>query len=120
MKLPEASENIYPRSRENFKAILDRYFQTTPDALIEQSIEKLMEDKTLAVNQVEFGAKFTNEFKELLDQAKISKNPSARIHFAIEAIFVPEANWSVWGETAVPLRKFRELFRNSFFKEWPN
>ena len=120
MKLPEPAENIYPRSRENFKAILDRYFPTTSDTLIEQSIEKLIEDKFLAINQVEFGARFVAENNELLNKANFSELPSARLKYAIMAIFYPRDQWSTSGANLERLEKFRELYRDSFFKEWPN
>lgn len=119
MKLPDPSENIYPRSRENISAILIHYFPQESDNTIGQSVNQFLENKTFSLNQIEFGAKFASENKHLLDQAKISKQPYPRIKFALEAVFFPESEWTVWGETAVPMRRFRELFRDSFFKDWP-
>ncbi len=119
MKLPEASENIFPRSRENFQAILDHYFPRVPDEDIEKSIEQLMNDKSLSLNQVEFGARFIVENEELLDKAKFSKLPSARLHYAIMSVFSPREKWETSGANTARLEHFRKLYRDSFFKTWP-
>ncbi len=119
MKLPDASENLYPRSKENYKAILDHYFPRVPDEDFEKSIDQFMKNKTLSLNQVEFGARFTFENEELLDKAEFSKLPSARIHYAIMAIFYPRDQWSTSGANMERLEHFRKLYRDSFFKNWP-
>jgi hypothetical protein len=119
MILPKASENLYPRSRENFKAILAHYFPRVPDEDIEKSIELLMKNKSLSLNQVEFGARFTIENEELLNKAEFSKLPSARIHYAVMSIFFSKEQWNTSGANMQRLEHFRELYRDSFFKKWP-
>ncbi len=119
MKLPNPSENIYPRSEENIRAILDHYFPTTSEKLIEESLHQLVENKKLYLNHIEFGAKFINENEKLLDEANFSKLPSARIDFALMAIFQPRKDWHTSGKNTERLEQFRQLYRDLFFKEWP-
>ena len=119
MKLPEASDNIYPRSKENIRAILDHYFPTTSEKLIEESLAKLVENKKLYLNHIEFGARFIKENEKLLDQADFAELPSARIHYALMAVFQPRKDWSTSGANTQRLEHFRELYRDSFFKDWP-
>ena len=119
MKLPEPSENIYPRSKENIMAILEHYFPTTSDKLIEESLGQFLENKRLSLNQIEFGAKFILENEELLDEAEFSNLPSARIHYALMAIFSPRKDWRTSGNNTKRLEHFRQLYRDSFFKDWP-
>lgn len=119
MKLPNASENIYPRSKENIRAILDQYFPTTLDKLLEESLDQFLEKKKLSLNQIEFGAKFIIENKEILEEAEFSKLPSARIHYALMAIFYPRKDWRTSGNNTKRLEHFRKLYRDSFFNDWP-
>lgn len=119
MKLPNASENIYPRSGENIKAILDYYFSNVENELIEGSLEQLLKNKMLSLNQIEFGANFISKYKGLLDEAEFSKLPSARLHYAIMAIFYPRKEWSTSGTNMKRLEHFRKLYRDSFFDDWP-
>ncbi len=119
MKLPEASKNIYPRSEENIRAILDHYFPATSDKWIEESLGQFLETKKLSLNQIEYGAKFILKNKQLLDQADFSNLPSARIHYALMAIFQPRKNWHTSGKNTERLEHFRQLYRDSFFQNWP-
>lgn len=119
MKLPEASKNIYPTSGENIKAILDHYFPTVSDELIKKSLEQLMNNKKFSLNQIEFGANFITKNKELLDKAEFSELPSAGLNYAMMTIFYPRKEWQTSGANMKRLENFRQLYRDSFFENWP-
>ena len=119
MKLPEASENIYPKTEENLRTLLEKYFRQSSNEQKEQSIKSWFDDNFYTLNQLEFGARFAVENEDLLDQANFSRIPSARVNYAIMAIFMERSKWSTSGANTARLEKFRELYRDSFFNEWP-
>src|SRR5690606_22354298 len=98
-----------PRSEENIRAILNHYFPTASEKLREESLIQLLENKELYLNHIEFGAKFTIENDELLNIANFTKLPSARINYALMAIFQPRKNWHTSGANTQRLENFRQL-----------
>lgn len=119
MKLPETLENIYPKTEENLRALLENFFRQSSKDHKEQSVANWLDDNFYTLNQLEFGSRFVAKNEHLLDQAEFSKIPSARVSYALMAIFMERSKWSTSGANEKRLEKFRELYRDSFFNEWP-
>src|SRR5690554_6243253 len=108
MKFPEASENLYPKSEENLRCIVERYFRTASNSDKEETVLRWKEDNLLTLNQLEFGAKFVVENESLLDEASFSKLPYTRTRFALKAIFFDRNVWNTSGANTARLERFRE------------
>jgi len=119
MKLPDPSENLYPKTEENLRAIVERYFRQSSNKDKEESIQKWLGDNYFTLNQIEFGAQFVSENDDLLKEAEFSTLPSARVHYALMSIFLPKEEWRTSGANMKRLEHFRQLYRDSFFEEWP-
>ncbi len=96
MELPKASENVFPLSKENLKALLDHYFPKINDNERERSMASWLEKDhclNFTLNQIEFGGRFCRENEVLLDKRSFSSIPSARIYFLLMALFIPGEKW---------------------------
>lgn len=89
--LPNRSENIYPKTDENIQAIIDYYFV---DFNVGQdgAIERLKEQRSLSLNQIEFIIKKLSEayipiFREHLKRPIELQN---LIKYGIDAIVIKE------------------------------
>jgi hypothetical protein len=72
--LPKKKLNIYPKTDENILAVIEYYF-ADKDIAYTTALEKLKEDKVLALNQVEFMLRKLSEAYEPI----FKKNLNGRI-----------------------------------------
>ena len=96
MKLPLASENIFPSSKENFIALQDYYFPDLNEKEKAQSLERFQDNFSslkFSLNQYEFGARLCRENVEILNLFKFSGLPKARIYYLLMALFLPIDDW---------------------------
>ena len=96
MKLPLASENIFPSSKENFIALQDYYFPDLNEKEKAQSLERFQDNFSslkFSLNQYEFGARLCRENVEILNLFKFSGLPKARIYYVLMALFISKNNW---------------------------
>lgn len=86
--LPESSQNIYPYSEENIRAILDFYFE-----IPEGNLNFMLTKKDLTINQIEYIAKRVSENIEYLNKHIKRLTISNAMTYGIDALTVSEKNW---------------------------
>jgi len=88
--IPKKEENIYPKSKENIRALIDYYF-LIPDG----EIDFLFEQKKLSLNQIEFIAnkvsKYIHFFEMHLDN--MGMNVGNLIKYGIAVFSEIESEW---------------------------
>jgi len=88
--LPDSSQNIYPYSEENIRAILDFYFE-----IPEGNLNFILTKKDLTINQIEYIAKRVSENIDYLNKHIKGLTISNAMKYGIEALTVSEKKW--WG-----------------------
>lgn len=88
--IPDSTNNIYPRNKENIRAILNFYFQI-PDG----DIGFLFEQKKLAINQIEFIAKQVSDNLYFLENSVGTSGLTISnvMKYGIDAMTELENNW---------------------------
>lgn len=107
MQLPESSFNIYPRSVENIKAILEFYFQFETHTEITETAVQLYEKRGVNLNQLEYTAAFLVKHRDEIRKIIGSRNLWNLMRDTRDALFVPSEKWEVKNGTQTP--KLHEL-----------
>jgi hypothetical protein len=102
MQLPEASTNIYPRTVDNIKAILEFYFPYETHSEIEETALKLYEKRGVALNQLEFTSKFVAEHTKDIAKIIASRNLWNLMRDTRDALFVAPEKWEARNGTNTP------------------
>ena len=104
--IPKKEENIYPRNKENIRAIIDFYF-SIPDG----DLKYLFEQKKLSTNQIEFIAnkvsKYSYFFEMKLD--KTGMTVANLMNYGISALSELETNWEGDNHRKEIIKEFKEL-----------
>ena len=115
MEFPQASENIFPASKENFVALMDHYFPKAGDGEKSRSLKLWLEKEQklhFALNQIEFGGRFCRENEVVLNMYSFSYIPAARIYYLLMSLFLPLNEWdqTTKGAHRKKLVEFRQMF----------
>ncbi|MGM0934599.1 MAG: hypothetical protein ACQEWD_14265 [Bacteroidota bacterium] len=117
MELSKASENIFPKTKENLNALLDYYFPNINEVERQKSFELWLEkdhDLNFALNQIEFGARFCRENEALLNMRSFSSIPAARIYYTLMSLFFPVSKWDKLTSKShrERLKEFKSMYLN--------
>ena len=102
--VPYSSQNIYPYSEENIRAILDFYFE-----IPEGNLKFLLTQKELTINQIEYIAKRVSENIEYLNKHIKRLTISNAMTYGIDALTVSEKKWRGTQSRNAITRGLREL-----------
>jgi hypothetical protein len=102
--IPDSSQNVYPYSEENIRAILDFYFEI-PDG----NLKSLLTQKELSLNQIEYIAKRVSENIDYLKKHIKSLTISNSMKYGIDALTVTEKKWRGTQSRNAITRGLREL-----------
>ncbi|MEY8019476.1 hypothetical protein AB8P51_01480 [Muriicola sp. SD30] len=105
--LPDRKQNIYPRNKENIRAILNYYFDI-PDG----QIEWLFEDEWLSINQIEYIAEQVSihyDFLESVIGNRVGITISNFMHYGKDALEGREE--AMTGKGNAPRKKITKNLR---------
>jgi hypothetical protein len=105
--LPDSSQNIYPCSEENIRAILDFYFE-----IPEGNLNYVLTRTGLSINQIEYIAKRVSENIDYLKKHIKSLTISNAMKYGVDALTVSEKKWQGTQSRNTITRGLRELILN--------
>ncbi len=114
MQLPESSSNIYPRSVENIKAILEFYFQFETHTEITETAVQLYERRGVALNQLEYTAKFVTKHRDEIRKIITNRSLWNLMRDTRDVLFVPSQKWEIRNGTHTPKLQALENWTKSF------
>lgn len=112
MTSPDPSKNIFPRTRNNIQAILEYYFPFETHSAIKEASKKLYEKRGVALNQLEFTAKFLSENHLEIKRMMVDKSLWGLLRDTRDALFNETQQWEVRNGTNTP--------KIEILKDWIN
>lgn len=113
MQLPEPSTNIYPRTVENIKSILEFYFPYETHFEIDKTAVQLHEKRGVALNQLEHTAKLVANHRDEIRKIITSSSLWNLMRDTRDVLFVPSEKWEIRNGTHTRKLQALEKWINS-------
>lgn len=113
--IPPPDDNIYSKTKENLQALFSHYFDKF-DMQHGTAVEKMMEKKSLKLNQVEYIVRVTSEcWEEVLSKHFGTNDLGNILRHTMEGLTRPEEDWRFppTGKSIPIVREFLTYLRDN-------
>lgn len=108
--IPQLRPNIYPRTRENVRAIFNFYFPNAKISEIDEATEKYYDDNIYDLSHLEFFAeKIAKNYSFFNKEFNIKPTIKLMMFYAEEALGKTETEWS---KGSAAMNRIKSLFRD--------